>query len=91
MFMHKRYKKQWMEPKPVGTSRFITGRKKTPARRQREREKEGERRRIDIPILPCLLHWPPTLSHIIAADTEKTNDSHVVNMGPVEGRVTKVA
>lgn len=57
----------------------------------REREKEGERRRIDIPILPCLLHWPPTLSHITAADTEKTNDSHVVNMGPVEGRVTKVA
>lgn len=59
--------------------------------KETEREKEGERRRIDIPILPCLLHWPPTLSHIIAADTEKTNDSHVVNMGPVEGRVTKVA
>ena len=43
---------------------------------------QGEQRRIDIPILPCLLHWPPTLSHIIAADTEKTNDSHVGNMGP---------
>lgn len=42
---------------------------------------QGERRRIDIPILPCLLHWPPTLSHIIAADTEKTNDSRVGNMG----------
>lgn len=46
---------------------------------------QGERRRIDIPILPCLLHWPPTLSHIIAADTEKTNDSHVGNMGPGGG------
>lgn len=42
---------------------------------------QGERRRIDIPILPCLLHWPPTLSHIIAADTGKTNDSRVGNMG----------
>lgn len=38
--MHKRYKKQWMDPKPVGTSRFITGRKKTPARRQRERKRK---------------------------------------------------
>lgn len=69
-----------MEPNPISTSRFITqAGKKTPAGGQ------GERRRIDIPILPCLLHWPPTLSHIIAADTEKTNDSHVGNMGPVEG------
>lgn len=42
---------------------------------------QGERRRIDIPILPCLLHWPPTLSHIIAADMGKTNDSRVGNMG----------
>lgn len=32
----------------------------------------------------CLLHWPPTLSHIIAVDTEKTNDSHVGNMGLVD-------
>ena len=47
----------------------------------KKRKKQGERRRIDIPILPCLLHWPPTLSHIIAADTGKTNDSHVGNMG----------
>lgn len=52
---------------------------------------QGERRRINIPILPCLLHWPPTLSHIIAADTGKTNDSRVGNMGgegegaPTEG------
>ncbi|CAB1428416.1 unnamed protein product, partial [Pleuronectes platessa] len=48
---------------------------------QEDRENRG---RIDTPILPCLLHWPLTLSHIIAADTKKTNDSHVGNMGLVE-------
>lgn len=74
----KRYERQCSGPNPISTSRFITpaGRaKKTPAGGQ------GERRKIDIPILPCLLHWPPTLSHIIAADTGKTNDSRVRNMG----------
>lgn len=53
-----------------------TGReKKTLAKRQ------GEKMRIDIPILSCLLCWLPTLSHIIAADAGKTNDSLIENMG----------
>lgn len=68
--------KQCLEPEPISTSHFITQAEiKIPAGGQEER------RRIDIPILPCLRHLPPTLSHIIAADTGETNDSHVKNMG----------
>lgn len=48
---------------------------------KKKKDGSGRRGRIDTPILPCLLQWPPTLSQIIAADNRKTNGSHDGNMG----------
>lgn len=75
-YMSTKAMKQRLEPEPISTSHFITQAEiKIPAGGQEER------RKIDIPILPCLFHLPPTLSHIIAVDTGETKDSHVKNMG----------